>query len=432
MLFHFQDYDSPQYEAHSQEHADHEYQELEQFARPSAVPAATATNSNVVLEKLYKQMETLCRLIEQQQQKPETPPGGRYDRAESPRPVPKMGTRLMSNGESSSLSTPSKSSEASPESTFKCKSPVQTVLNAQSDKPVMKPCLPVTLELGQNAATMGSTLSLISEHIYDVISVAPSTAQPSEPCTSQPSVETYELPHPNQLRDSSRESRKSRDSSASSSKKHRSKSRKNTESEKVEEHSVQHETQRSHCTQYPGISYTNKENLEMTIALQQKLLLLQQAQNGAKSNVNQQMCSSTKTSILPPAGPQMKYVLKRRSDGSTYITRRPIRSKLLSERKKKLEDERCGMTTDDDAMSEMKTGRYWSKQDRKTHFLKAKEYRRQKGIIQNKTTQQSTSGDMPNYSKKSNRINEPVSQTPGRSSKRVDNSNNNIVTVTTV
>lgn len=373
-------------------------------------------------------METLCRLMEQQVQQ-DGLTGSRYNRPDSPRSVPKMGTRLMSNGESPSAS---KSSETSPESTFKCKSPSHSAANTQQDQPIAQSYTPVTLELGQSTNAMGSTLSLASEHIYDVISVAPSSVQPCQPAP-HPSVESYELPHPNQLRDSSRESRKSRDSSASSSKKHRSKSRKNSE---AQEQTTQHRPRTRGCTQYPGISYTNKENLELTIALQQRLLLLQQTENGLKSNKShQQTSAATQSAMLPPLGPKMEYVLKRRSDGSTYVTRRPIRSKLLSERKKKLEDERCGMTTDDDAMSEMKTGRYWSKQDRKNHFLKAKEYRRRKEIIQNTApSKQVTNGETSNYSNRSSRNEESILQTPEKTlhGKRVSNSNNNVVAVTTV
>ena len=81
------------------------------------------------------------------------------------------------------------------------------------------------------------------------------------------------------------------------------------------------------------------------------------------------------------SGSQMEWVVKRRADGSRYITRRPIRSKLLKERAKKINDERCGMTTDDDAVSEMKVGRYWNKEDRKRHMEKARDHRRKKEIL---------------------------------------------------
>lgn len=78
------------------------------------------------------------------------------------------------------------------------------------------------------------------------------------------------------------------------------------------------------------------------------------------------------------SGTAMEWVVKRRADGTRYITRRPMRSKFLKERAKKISEERCGMTTDDDAMSELKFGRYWTKEDRKRHLEKAKEYKRRK------------------------------------------------------
>ena len=67
-----------------------------------------------------------------------------------------------------------------------------------------------------------------------------------------------------------------------------------------------------------------------------------------------------------------------RPDGTRYITRRLVRSKILRERARQLHEERCGMTTDDDAMSELKVGRYWSKDERKRHLEKAREYRKKK------------------------------------------------------
>nr|XP_034307936.1 PDZ domain-containing protein 4-like [Crassostrea gigas] len=74
----------------------------------------------------------------------------------------------------------------------------------------------------------------------------------------------------------------------------------------------------------------------------------------------------------------MKWVVKRRPDGTRYITRRPMKSKLLKERAKKISEERCGMTTDDDAMSELKFGRYWSKEERKKHIEKARYHKRKR------------------------------------------------------
>ena len=56
---------------------------------------------------------------------------------------------------------------------------------------------------------------------------------------------------------------------------------------------------------------------------------------------------------VPNGGDNWEWKVKIRPDGTRYITRRPARNKLLKERAKKVCEER-GMTTDDDAMSELK------------------------------------------------------------------------------
>ncbi|XP_076863301.1 PDZ domain-containing RING finger protein 4 isoform X2 [Brachyhypopomus gauderio] len=84
-----------------------------------------------------------------------------------------------------------------------------------------------------------------------------------------------------------------------------------------------------------------------------------------------------------PLEPRMEWKVKVRSDGTRYITKRPVRDRLLRERALKIKEERSGgMTTDDDAMSEMKMGRYWSKEERKQQLLRAKEQRRRREFMQ--------------------------------------------------
>ncbi|KFV07936.1 E3 ubiquitin-protein ligase PDZRN3, partial [Tauraco erythrolophus] len=73
------------------------------------------------------------------------------------------------------------------------------------------------------------------------------------------------------------------------------------------------------------------------------------------------MCKDLNSS---PSEPRMEWKVKVRSDGTRYITKRPVRDRLLRERAIKIKEERSGMTTDDDAISEMKMGRYWSKKRR--------------------------------------------------------------------
>lgn len=85
----------------------------------------------------------------------------------------------------------------------------------------------------------------------------------------------------------------------------------------------------------------------------------------------------------PSNEPKMEWKVKIRSDGTRYITKRPVRDKILRERALKIKEERSGgMTTDDDAMSEMKMGRYWSKEERKQHLVRAKEQRKRREFMQ--------------------------------------------------
>uniref|UniRef100_A0A8C4QWY2 PDZ domain-containing protein n=1 Tax=Eptatretus burgeri TaxID=7764 RepID=A0A8C4QWY2_EPTBU len=77
-----------------------------------------------------------------------------------------------------------------------------------------------------------------------------------------------------------------------------------------------------------------------------------------------------------------EWKVKIRSDGSRYITKRPVRDRLLRERAMKIQEERSGMTTDDDALSELKMGRYWPKEQRKQHLSHAREQRRRREFMQ--------------------------------------------------
>ncbi|XP_014345691.1 E3 ubiquitin-protein ligase PDZRN3-B isoform X2 [Latimeria chalumnae] len=90
------------------------------------------------------------------------------------------------------------------------------------------------------------------------------------------------------------------------------------------------------------------------------------------------MCKDLNSSQTEP---KMEWKVKIRSDGTRYITKRPVRDRLLKERAMKIREERSGMTTDDDAVSEMKTGRYWSKEERKQHLVRAKEQRKRREFM---------------------------------------------------
>lgn len=77
----------------------------------------------------------------------------------------------------------------------------------------------------------------------------------------------------------------------------------------------------------------------------------------------------------------MEWKIKKRPDGTRYITRKPIRSKILKERAEIINQERSGLTTDDDTMSELKVGRYWTKDERKKHSERAKDRKRREMLL---------------------------------------------------
>ncbi|VDK45734.1 unnamed protein product [Anisakis simplex] len=122
------------------------------------------------------------------------------------------------------------------------------------------------------------------------------------------------------------------------------------------------------CSYKPGDTmYTSPEKLAETIALQQRLLrqaMIEQA-NMLKPHNNNTFHKNNEEPF--------EWKIKRRSDGTRYITKRPIRNRLLREREQQLNKERTGISTDDDAMSELKTGRFWSREERKKHLERAKE-----------------------------------------------------------
>ncbi|XP_047570755.1 PDZ domain-containing protein 4 isoform X3 [Lutra lutra] len=85
--------------------------------------------------------------------------------------------------------------------------------------------------------------------------------------------------------------------------------------------------------------------------------------------------------VVAPEAPRMEWKVKVRSDGTRYVAKRPVRDRLLKARALKIREERSGMTTDDDAVSEMKMGRYWSKEERKQHLIRAREQRKRREFM---------------------------------------------------
>lgn len=163
--------------------------------------------------------------------------------------------------------------------------------------------------------------------------------------------------------------------------------------------------------------YTNVANLQQTMMLQQQLfkqalnrknLTTSKETGGArksKSHGNfqapnltqyqfvgsQQVCSSA--AWMPPEEKcevQMEWKVKRRADGTRYIARRPVRNRILRNRALKISEERAGHTTEDETMSEMKVGRYWTKEERKRQLERARErkQRQQEQMLQQQQQQQ--------------------------------------------
>ena len=140
--------------------------------------------------------------------------------------------------------------------------------------------------------------------------------------------------------------------------------------------------------QYADVMYTNHANLEHTIMVQQKLFQQQLVGKTHRRHMHTPhdvheggAVSVVQSPTLPPNSSSMEWVVKRRADGTRYITRRPVRNRMLKERAKKITEERTGMTTYDYAQSELKVGRYWSKEDRKRHLERAKDHKRRKEFM---------------------------------------------------
>ncbi|XP_050480623.1 PDZ domain-containing RING finger protein 4 isoform X2 [Bombus huntii] len=105
---------------------------------------------------------------------------------------------------------------------------------------------------------------------------------------------------------------------------------------------------------------------------------------------SQQVCASS--SWIPPEDKandvQMEWKVKRRADGTRYIARRPVRNRILRNRAIKISEERAGHSTEDDTMSEVKVGRYWTKEERKRQLERARERKQRQQELQLQQQQQ--------------------------------------------
>lgn len=161
--------------------------------------------------------------------------------------------------------------------------------------------------------------------------------------------------------------------------------------------------------------YTNAANLEQTISLQQELfrqsMCIQQQQRGrtprnkteteqrvrrrAEESTGQQREKVSAEQEGEGEEQRMEWKVKRRPDGSRYIVRRPVQSRVLRSRElqKAVVPQNEGMTTEDDTMSEIKLGRYWSKDERKKHMERARERRsRQEQVLEGVRKNQQNGG----------------------------------------
>ena len=70
----------------------------------------------------------------------------------------------------------------------------------------------------------------------------------------------------------------------------------------------------------------------------------------------------------------MMLISQVRPDGSRYIARRPTRTFLLRQRERQIAEERTGeLTTDnEDAASEVKVGKFWTKEQRRSTWRTAR------------------------------------------------------------
>ena len=146
-----------------------------------------------------------------------------------------------------------------------------------------------------------------------------------------------------------------------------------------------------------GIVYTNIDNLERTMLAQQEKLLNQvnqkpqfiappPPQHPPPSTNHHEQSTSFMTDHRENTESNWEWKIKVRPDGTRYIARRPVRNLLLRQRERQIAEERSGFTTDDDAVSEIKTGKFWTKDERRKHVELSKERRkRQEDVIRTKT-----------------------------------------------
>jgi len=137
------------------------------------------------------------------------------------------------------------------------------------------------------------------------------------------------------------------------------------------------------------VMYTNRANLRHTIAVQQRLFRQQLADR--QSTVQRPAPDDGPRPAAPDDRPQpgptttpakMEWIVRKRSDGSRYVTRRPVRCRGEPVRRSTAVGVSDVTTTDDDEAAEQpKTGRYWTRDQRRQHVA---ERRRRDAVKQMK------------------------------------------------
>jgi len=120
---------------------------------------------------------------------------------------------------------------------------------------------------------------------------------------------------------------------------------------------------------YADVMYTNPDNLEHTIAVQQALFRQQLDGTPVDRQTGDGGAASRRRTDRA-----MEWVVKRRADGSRYVTRRPVKwpHGWQAERRRTAEERRCRRrteTTTDDGTMEWKSGRYWTKDERRRQVV---------------------------------------------------------------
>jgi len=124
------------------------------------------------------------------------------------------------------------------------------------------------------------------------------------------------------------------------------------------------------------VMYTNRANLRHTIAVQQRLFRQQLAQRqtcgggGPPPPVDDTHDEPTR----PAGSARLEWIVRKRSDGSRYVTRRPVRSRPETVGRSPAWVCDATTTTDDDDVADQgQIGRYWTRDERRQHVAERRQ-----------------------------------------------------------